>query len=293
MQQALAEPEVAGGPAKLVDALASAARAAGAEICTAVRATAIEIDDGGRVCAVRLADGERLETRAFIACCHPRRALFDLVGKRHLTPALARDVASLRGRGIVAKVHLGLSGPLALVDGTEVEALRTGETLDDLEKAFDAVKYQTYASAPVLDVRVPSMSDPSLAPHDGHHVVSIAALGAPRDLEGGWSAMARDDFTDRVIAELGRHCPTLPSRIVARELLTPLDLEERYDLPGGNLQHLEPAIDQLLFMRPTVDTAKYATPIAGLYLGARGSHPGLGIGCAAGMLAARALLSRR
>ena len=143
---------------------------------------------------------------------------------------------------------------------------------------------------PNLEIRVPTVVDPSLAPA-GHHVVSILASYAPYDLEGGWTAEARERLGDAVVAVLERHAPGVGRRLVAREVLTPADLESRFALTGGQLHHGELALDQLLVMRPAPSAARYATPVPGLFLGGSGSHPGGGVRPTAGLLAAEAVLA--
>ena len=118
-------------------------------------------------------------------------------------------------------------------------------------------------------------------------MVSVMVHHASAALD--WTPNTRALLTERVIAELARYCPTLRERIVASELLAPPDLSERYRLTDGHIHHGEHALDQLLFMRPTVDCSKYATPVKGLFFGGSGSHPGGGLTCAPGALAARAI----
>jgi phytoene dehydrogenase-like protein len=198
----------------------------------------------------------------------------------------------LRCRGTAAKVHLALAGPLALpaTGGRLDEAISIGGGhVDDLERAFDAVKYRRFSERPHLALRVPTVADPSLAPA-GHHVVSILASFAPYDLEGGWTPEARERLGDAVLAVLERHAPDVRRRLVAREVLTPADLEARFALTGGQLHHGEPALDQLLVMRPAPSAARYGTVVPGLYLGGSGSHPGGGVRPTAGLLAAEAVL---
>jgi phytoene dehydrogenase-like protein len=124
----------------------------------------------------------------------------------------------------------------------------------------------------------------------GHASVSVLVHFAPYELEGGWTADARERLGDVVVAELERHFPGATEAVTAREVLTPADIEERYGVTGGHVHHGEHALDQLI-TRPTVHTARYATPIAGLFLGGGGSHPGGGVTCAPGALAARTILA--
>lgn len=275
--------EVRGGPAALVDALSAAATSLGVEIRTGCKVQRI-LTKAGRVRAVQLESGEEIACYIVAASCDPRHTFLNLVGEQFLPPQLASDMRNLRGRGTLAKVHLALSGPLEVRGAGAVEALRTGDTLDALEQAFDAIKYRGFSQKPALDIRVPSMSTPDLCP-PGHHVVSILVYFAPYDLEGGWNDRQRQALGDTVIRTLAEHCPSVKERLIASEVLTPLDLELRYGLVSGHVHHGEHAPDQLLFMRPTIQCARYKTPVPGLFLCGSGSHPGGGITCMPGALA--------
>jgi phytoene dehydrogenase-like protein len=226
-----------------------------------------------------------------IATCDPRRALLGLLEPGLLPLALEEQVGALRMRGTTAKVNLALDGRIAFRDrpGERHARALVADDLDEIERAFDAAKYRRCSERPHLDVCVPSVADPSLAP-EGKDVVSILAHCAPRDLAGGWSPEARDRFGDAVVNALERAAPGAKQRIAAREVLAPAEIEERYGLTGGHVHHGEHALDQLLFMRPVPALARYATPIAGLYLGGSGSHPGGGVTCQPGALAAAAAL---
>ena len=154
----------------------------------------------------------------------------------------------------------------------------------------DPVKYGRFAERPVLDVRVPTLEDPDLAP-EGRHVVTILAHSAPYSLKGGWNDAARQALRRAILAVLEHHAPGLGERVLGSELLTPADLERRYGLTGGQLHHGEPALDQLLHMRPDPECARGATPLPGLFLCGSGSHPGGGISGIPGLLGARAVLA--
>jgi phytoene dehydrogenase-like protein len=286
--------QVAGGPAALIAALERAARAAGVTLRTGAEVARIRVEDR-RATGVTLVSGETIDAGLVLATCDPKRAFLDLLAPGTLPIRIEHEFRRIRMRGTAAKVHLALSGPLALAarPGQLVEHLRIGGGhVDDLERAFDAVKYGQAAAAPHLEIRVPSVADPGLAPA-GHHVVSILASYAPHTLDGGWTGAQRTAFLDAVLAALERHAPDLRQRLVAAELLTPADLESRYALTGGQLHHGEPALDQLLVLRPAPSAARYATAIHGLYLGGSGSHAGGGVNCAAGALAAAAALHDR
>jgi phytoene dehydrogenase-like protein len=130
---------------------------------------------------------------------------------------------------------------------------------------------------------------PETAP-DGCDVVSLLVHFAPLDLEGGWTPAARERLGAAVVAELERVAPGVSSSVVAREVLTPADLAERFGLDGGHIHHIEPSLDQLV-MRPTMATMRFATPVHGLFLCGAGSHPGGGVTCAPGALGAEAIVA--
>jgi phytoene dehydrogenase-like protein len=245
------------------------------------------------VAGVTLANGETIDAPVVLSSADPKRTMLTLLAPGSLPLKIEEEFLRVRSRGTAAKVHLALSGPLALrgSDGRLDEAIRIGGGhVDDLERAFDAIKYRQLSSRPHLEIRVPTVADPSLAPA-GHHVVSILASFAPLDLEGGWTDAARERLGDAVLAVLEEHAPGVRERIVAREILTPADLETRFALSGGHLHHGEIALDQLLVMRPSPSAARYRTSVPGLYLGGSGSHPGGGVRPTAGLLAAEAVLA--
>jgi phytoene dehydrogenase-like protein len=291
LAEAGAGRHVVGGPAGLIDALERAARAAGAEIRTGAEVARIRME-GGRAVGVTLASGEAIDAGIVLATCDPKRAFLDLVAPGTLPIRIEEEYRRIRMRGTAAKLHLALSGPLELAErpGGAFEAIRIGGGhVDRLERAFDAVKYREVAADPHLEIRVPTVADPSLAPA-GHHVVSVLAGWVAHDVEGGWTEARRMALVETVLAKLERHAPGVRSRIVAHELMTPADLERRYAITGGQLHHGEPALDQMLVMRPAPSAARYATSVPGLFLGGSGSHAGGGVSCTAGWLAAQAAL---
>jgi phytoene dehydrogenase-like protein len=283
-----------GGPPALIAALLAASRAAGVELRTGAEVARIRLDKG-KVAGVTLASGETIDAPVVLSSADPKRTMLKLLAPGTLPIRVEEEFHRLRSRGTAAKVHLALSGPLQLAarDGQLDEAIRIGGGhVDDLERAFDAIKYKRFSERPHLEIRVPTVADPSLAP-TGHHVLSILASFAPYNLDGGWTAEARERLGDAVISVLEQHAPDIRQRIVAREVLTPADLETRLALTGGQLHHGEIALDQLLVMRPVASAARYGTVIPGLYLGGSGSHPGGGVRPTAGLLAAEAVLAGR
>ena len=285
-----ADREVEGGAPALIQALAKACESNGVEIRTHAPVARLRPGSVG-MAGVSLADGTEIEAPVVVSGCDPKRTFLTLMSPRSVPAALAETISLWRTRGTTAKVNLALSGPLEFSGrpGARIEAARTGEEPDDLERAFDAVKYGRFSEAPILDLRVPSVTDPSLAPA-GHHVVSMLVHYAPYHLRGGWTDESRKTLGEAAVEALAKHVPTLRERLLSAELLTPTDLEERYGATEGHLLHGEPALDQLFSLRPHPSCARHATPIPGLFLASGGTHPGGGISCAPGALCARAVL---
>jgi phytoene dehydrogenase-like protein len=284
------ESQVVGGPRALVAALENSAREQGVEIRMATAVEEVRIE-AGRVAGVRLRGGEELSCRAVAASCDPKRLVFRHLSAAAISRRLGDDMGNLRARGTTAKINLALAAypKFDSRPGLEAESLRIGESLEVLEKAFDAVKYRRFSTQPVLDVQVPTLETPGLAPED-QHVFSILVHFAPHDLDGGWHEEQNEKLYEAVMNVLSSYAPGINDLVLGREILSPADLEIRYGLTGGHVHHGEHAIDQLL-VRPTPQCARYATPLEGLFLCGSGSHPGGGITCAPGAMGARALLN--
>jgi len=284
--ECMARHPVEGGPAAVAFALERAAKHWGVEIRTSSAVEGIRVDKG-RVQGVRLAGGEDIDAAVVVSSCDPKTTFLQLLAPNAVAPKLEARIRSWRTRGTTAKVHLALDKQLEFGcrPGEVFEYARTGEELDELERAFDPVKYRTRPDSPQLDVFVPSVSRPELAP-DGHAMVSIMAHFVPYDYDAGWSDDEREKLGDAVVAALESYAPGVTQSIVAREVLTPLDIERRYGVTGGHIYHGEHGLDQVA-VRPTPETSRYATPIDGLFLCGAGSHPGGGVTCAPGALAAR------
>lgn len=281
---------VAGGPAGLVAALEWAARAVGIEIRTGCEVEAI-VMSGGAAAGVRLAGGEEIAARRVAASCDPKQVFLRLVPPPARSRGLTEDVLAYRAHGSSAKVDLALSGypDFEGRPGERFESIRIGETLEELERSADAVKYRRFSERPLLEIRVPTIAAPELAPA-GHHVFSILVHFAAHEIDGGWSGGARDALGRVVVDRLNEAAPGVRDLVVGQRVLTPVDLEERFGLTGGHLYHGEHALDQLL-VRPVPGCARYETPVKGLFLCGSGSHPGGGLSCAPGTLAAKTILS--
>lgn len=281
---------IEGGPRALVEALERAARHCGVEIRTACGVRRLRIRDGA-VRGVVLEDGREIDAPLVAAACDPRHTLLDLVPPGALAYPAVHHMQNFRGDGILAKVHLALDGPLAVDDpsGRPVASVLVAENLTGIEKAFDAAKYGRWAKTPVLDIQRCAVIDPQAAP-EGHETLSILVHTAPYGLAGGWDDASRERFGERVVDTLESAFPGISEKIVAREILCPLDLEARYGLVRGHLYHGDQHLDQLV-VRPTPECHRYRTPLDGLYLCGAGSHPGGGLTCGPGLLAAGAILS--
>ena len=281
---ALALPE--GGMGSVTGAMAAAAKANRVDIRTACPVKSIVVEED-RAVGVELESGEVIRAHAVVSNADAKTTCLDLLGARHLDTGFVRWVKGIRARGTAAKLHLALDG-LPRFSGLEAQdlgrRLLIAPSLDYVELAFNPCKYGEYSPAPAMEITIPSIHDTSLAP-PGKHVLSAVVQYAPYDLKGGWQA-AKDGFMDRIMDTLSAYAPDLADRVVARELLTPEDLEQRYRLPGGHWHHGELALDQLYMMRPVAGAAQYAAPVPGLYLCGAGSHPGGGVMGAAGMNAA-------
>ena len=283
---------VAGGPGALGDALASAARAHGAEIRTSAEVVGVTTSDG-RATGVALASGEELTCAAVVSGADPKTTLTKLVDPLTLGPSLRWRASNYRTPGVVAKVNLALSG-LPAFSGAASEQLQgrivIAPGIDYLEKAFDATKYGRVADAPYLEATIPSLVDPSLCPQDAH-VMSVIVQYAPYHLrDGDWDS-ERDRLGDLALATLEVHAPGLSALVTQRQVLTPLDLERDYGLIEGHPLHGEPGLDQFYAWRPLLGHARYRLGLDGLYLCGSGAHPGGGLTCAPGANAARAILS--
>ena len=167
--------------------------------------------------------------------------------------------------------------------------MHIGPDIDYLERAFDASKYGEISPAPYLDITLPTLHDPSLAP-TGAHVMSVYVQYAPYTLAGGRTGPMRRRARADVLRTLADHAPGIERLVVHQQVITPIDLESTYGLTGGHILHGEPSLDQLFTMRPVLGWAQYRTPIDGLYLCGAGTHPGGGITGGSGQNAAREIL---
>jgi len=285
---------VRGGLGALSDALAAAVRASGAEIRTRAEVTRV-LTDNRRAVGVALASGEEIRSSLVVSNADPKRTLLDLVEPEVLDPEFADRVKHIRTSSSAAKVNLALERLptfTALADRPAhwlAGRLHLGPTLDSLERAADAAKYGELPGEPWLDVTIPSIVDPTLAPPDRHVLSAYVPCVPGRLKDGNWEA-ARERLGDLVVRTLARYAPDLPDFVLARQVVTPVDLERDYALTGGHPSHGEAALDQLFVSRPLFGWARYRTPVHGLYLCGAGTHPGGGVTGAPGANAAREIV---
>ncbi|MBZ5704976.1 MAG: NAD(P)/FAD-dependent oxidoreductase [Acidobacteriia bacterium] len=283
----------AGGIGSVTQAMAAAAKQAGAEIRSSAEVIEVRVKDGAATSVV-LSTGEEISAKAIISNADPKRTLLKLVDPIHLTPDFVMKLQHYRTPGTVAKVNLALSGLprfTALNGSTDALSgrIHIGPEIDYLERAFDESKYGNFSRQPYLDIAIPSLTDPSLAP-PGKHVMSIYVQYAPFKLKNSDWESQRVALGDTVVKTIAQYAPNLPELILTHQIITPQDLEDTYGLTGGHIFHGELALDQFFTMRPLLDWARYRTPIRNLYLCGSGTHPGAGLTGGSGANAAREIL---
>jgi phytoene dehydrogenase-like protein len=286
---------VSGGINQLPQALARAAREHGAEIRTDAEVAHIITKDGAAK-GVVLQNGDDISARVTISNADPKRTLLQLVEPTYLDPHFLLQIKNIRSRGTVAKINFALDTlpqfQREAGDSTSAELsgiVHIGPTLEYLERAADDAKYGRFSKQPFLEVTIPSLVDPSLAPV-GKHVMSVWMQSAPYHLkESNWNDQ-RQALADSVTDIIETYAPGLKNSILHRQVLTPLDLEQTFGVTGGHLDHAELALDQIFFMRPVPGWAGYRTPIDNLYLCGSGTHLGGGISGLPGYYAAKKFL---
>ena len=282
-----------GGIGAITQAMTSAAKRAGAEVRTGAEVIEIRVKDGAAISVV-LSNGEEISAKTVVSNADPKRTLLKLVDPVHLSPDFVNKLQHCRMPGTVAKVNLALSGlpKFAGLNGDSNALsgrIHIGPEIDYLERAFDESKYGNFSKQPYLEVAIPSLTDPSLAPA-GKHVMSIYMQYAPFKLKNSDWETQRVALGDTVVKTLTQYAPNLPELIVRHQIITPQDLEDTYGLTGGHIFHGELALDQFFTMRPLLDWARYGTPIKNLFLCGSGTHPGAGLTGGSGANAAREIL---
>ncbi|MDL2335853.1 MAG: NAD(P)/FAD-dependent oxidoreductase, partial [Chloroflexota bacterium] len=293
-----------GGPAALAAGLAKAAQARGAEIRTNAEVVRVTVKDN-RVTGVVLSGGEEIGARLVVSGLDPKRTLLGLLEPEVLGPTMGWEVANLRQRGGTSAVMFALRDLPAFAGMSAGEAATrlTGrillvESLNLLDRAADAIKAGRVAERLALEAVIPTLLDPSLLAGAGategvSHLMSVVVHGTPYTLrDGDWDAR-REALGDAVVAQIEAVAPGFGALVVARNVLTPLDLERDYGMTEGHPLHGEPALDQWFAWRPFLGAARYRLPVNGLFLCGSGAHPGGGVTGMPGYLAAREVLAAK
>ena len=284
---------VRGGMGAISEAIAQSARSHGAEIRVNAPVRRI-LSSGGRVLGVVLEDGEEIEAPIVASNLDPHVTFLRLVEEGELDPEFRESIRRFRTEGTSLKMNLALSGlpDFRAFPGAGPQHRATMHicpSIEYVERAWDDAKYGRPSDSPLLEMTIPTMYDPSLAP-PGHHIMGIFMQYAPYTLrDASWDDV-REPYADHVLNLIEQYAPNFRSLVLGRQVLTPLDLERRFGITGGNIFHGEMSLDQMFVMRPVAGWARYRTPIHGLYLCGSGAHPGGGVMGAPGYNAARAIL---
>jgi phytoene dehydrogenase-like protein len=286
-----------GGVRSLVDALALAVASVGGQIRTSADVTQVRVRDD-RVVGVVLASGEELDVSVVVSSADPRRTFTTLLDAGDLDPEFLHSVDCVRMRGPQVRMHLALaelprfaSGATVWSDAALGGAITIAPSMSYVERGYDAAKHGRIAERPWLRVSIPTVDDAALAPA-GQHVMTVHAQYAPYRLREGWTDGRRAMLGETIVRMLAEHAPALPAAILNSEVLAPPDIEERFGATEGSLLHGELTLDQFLFARPVASSARYATPMEGLWLCGSGTHPGAGTAGASGRLAAKEILAK-
>ncbi|HSL54880.1 MAG TPA: NAD(P)/FAD-dependent oxidoreductase, partial [Pyrinomonadaceae bacterium] len=282
-----------GGTGAISNAIADAAREAGVEIRTNAPIAKI-LHKNGRATGVVLENGDEILAGVVSSSVDPRLTFMKMIGEQYLPDDFCTDLKRYKYRGSSGKVNLALDGlpdfkampgPGAHLRG----AISISPSVEYMERAYDEAKYGRFSRRPYIDMVIPSLTDPSVAP-PGKHVMSCFVQYAPYNLkEGNWDEK-RDEFGDAVVNTIAEHAPNIKDLIRDRQVLTPLDLERDFGLSEGNIFQGELTLEQLFFLRPAPGWAQYRTPIKNLYMCGSATHPGGGIMGAPGRNAALQML---
>jgi len=283
-----------GGTGAISNAIGAAAREAGVEIRTGVSVGQIMIKDG-RATGVALSTGEEIQASVVSSSLDPNMTFLKLMSEKDLPADFVDEVRRYKYRGSSGKVNMALSGlpEFGCLPGNGRHlrgAMSISPSMEYMERAYDQAKYGEFSSRPYIDMVIPSLTDPSVAP-PGQHVLSCFVQYAPYKLKPGlhWDTQ-REAFGDAVVDTISQYAPNLKSLIIGRQVITPLDIERSIGLTEGNIFQGELSLEQLFFLRPVAGWARYRTPIDSLYMCGSATHPGGGIMGAPGRLAALEIL---
>jgi phytoene dehydrogenase-like protein len=283
-----------GGMGSITNAMAKSARAFGAEIRTSSPVQQIDSRDG-RVRAVVLEDGTEIRARVVLSNADPKHTFLGLVPASDLPADFVHAIRGIKMDGPCAKVNMVLAeeprftGTPVSYDRQQRSLFTLVPSLEFAERCYDIAKFGEIPEQLWVDCVIASNADPSLAPA-GKHVMTCFVQYVPYKLRQGTWDENRELLGDRVVKKIAEYAPNVPGAIVARQVLTPLDLERTYGLTEGNIFHGDLNLEQLFFNRPVAGWSQYRTPICGLYLCGAGAHPGGGVTGAPGHNSARQVL---
>jgi len=247
---------------------------------------------------VALDGGEEIYAKVIATSLDPKRTFLKLIDEKELPADFVESIRKFNIRGSSGKVNLALDTlpdftclPKNTPEGKAMlrGAISISPSIDYIEQAYDDAKHGHFAHRPYVDIILPSMIDPDMAP-PGKHVMSCFVQYAPYGLEGGWNDTQREAFGDAVVNAIAEYAPNLKNIIVGRTVLTPKDMEDMVGLTEGNIFQGELALHQLFFLRPVPKWANFRAPIRNLYQCGSAAHPGGGISGAPGLLAVREIL---
>jgi phytoene dehydrogenase-like protein len=282
---------VRGGMGAISDAIARSGAAHGLEVRTGAAVKCVVVENG-RASGVELTGGEIVKARCVVSNANAKTTFLKLVAPAELPDTFRAGIRNIRTRSGIFKVHLGVSKLPQYAafspspDLAYPSAMRIGSSVAYLEKAFDDAKYEQMSAEPFLTIMAPSVHDSSLAPV-GQHLLSIMGGHVAYQDDPSGLAQLRAKVLDRVVSTIERHAPGLRQHVLHSEVLTPNDLEERFDLPGGHVHHGDLTLDQTFINRPIAGFADYRSPVTGLYLSSSSAHPGGGVTGVPGHNAAR------
>ena len=249
----------------------------------------------GRATGVTLVNGDEIYGNVVSSSVDPRHTFIEFIDGGNLSSDFLEEVRRYKFRGSSGKVNLALDAlpEFKCLPGIGAHlrgAMSISPAVDYMERAYDDAKYGMFSRRPYIDMVIPSLTDPSVAP-PGKHVMSCFVQYAPYKLKPGlnWDQL-RDDFGNTVIDTVAEYAPNLKNIILHKQVLTPLDIERDFGLTEGNIFQGELSLEQLFFLRPVSGWARFRTPIKGLYMCGSATHPGGGIMGAPGRLAALEVL---
>jgi len=282
-----------GGTGAVSMAIARSAEYFGAQIMTEAPVEKVIVKNG-RAIGVALENGDEYKADKVISALDPKLSFLKMVDEIDLPNDFVTDIKNFRIRGSSGKVNLALDALPEFTclpgNGPHLRgAISISPDFDYIEKAYDDAKYGNFSEVPYIDIIIPSVLDPEMAP-PGKHVMSCFVQYAPYNIKGGWNDQKREDFGDAVINALARYAPNIKDIILHRQVLTPADIESTFGLTEGNIFHGELTLQQLFALRPAVKWANYKTPITNYYQCGSGTHPGGGITGSPGEMAAKKIL---